>query len=249
MPSPSSRRAAATVSQVAESPTVEREPRGARRKRETRMRLMDAALRLMAENGMEGVAVNEITELADVGFGSFYNHFESKEAIHAAVADWVFEEFADRLDRLTAELADPAEVVAVCVRHTLLRARAEPVWGRFLLREAYSARAMSRGLGRRLWRDIQRGIKDGRFDVSDPFLSFIAVGGAALAAIATDLEFGKVLGDEAARLRNLGFDVRDMPERTATEALTVLGVDRVEAHEIANRALPKGSVTAADGSI
>ncbi|EUC21006.1 regulatory protein TetR, partial [Burkholderia sp. BT03] len=60
----------------------EREPRGARRKRETRGRLLDAALRLMAEKGMEGVAINEITEAADVGFGSFYNHFESKEAIY-----------------------------------------------------------------------------------------------------------------------------------------------------------------------
>ena len=61
----------------------EREPRGARRKRETRARLLDAALRLMAQKGMEGVAINEITEAADVGFGSFYNHFESKEAIYA----------------------------------------------------------------------------------------------------------------------------------------------------------------------
>ena len=59
---------------------VEKEPRGARRKRETRARLLEAALRLSAERGMEGVAINEITEAADVGFGSFYNHFESKEA-------------------------------------------------------------------------------------------------------------------------------------------------------------------------
>jgi len=39
----------------------------------------------MAERGMEGVAINEITEAADVGFGSFYNHFESKEAIYAVL--------------------------------------------------------------------------------------------------------------------------------------------------------------------
>jgi AcrR family transcriptional regulator len=65
----------------------------------------------MAEKGMEGVAINEITEAADVGFGSFYNHFESKEAIYAALLDWVFEDFADALDRLVRDLADPAEVI------------------------------------------------------------------------------------------------------------------------------------------
>src|SRR6478735_3904550 len=64
--------------------------RASRRKHETRVRLLDAAFRLMAERGMEAVAINEITETADVGFGSFYNHFESKEAIYAAVIGTVF---------------------------------------------------------------------------------------------------------------------------------------------------------------
>lgn len=109
---------------VAKTPTPpapaadEREPRGARRKRETRARLLDAALRLMADRGMEGVAINEITEAADVGFGSFYNHFESKEAIYAALVSAVFEEFADSLDKLTEGLSDAAEIISVSVRHT-----------------------------------------------------------------------------------------------------------------------------------
>src|SRR6516225_5779711 len=101
------------------APDAQRESRGVRRKRETRSRLLEAALRLMAEKGMEGVAINEITEAADVGFGSFYNHFESKEAIYATLVDNVFEEFADMLDRLAGGIADPAEVVAVSVRHTV----------------------------------------------------------------------------------------------------------------------------------
>src|SRR5688572_173446 len=117
----------------------EREPRGARRKRETRDRLLRAAFRLFGERGVDAVAINEITEAADVGFGSFYNHFASKEAIYEAVVDWVFEDFADALDRLVSDIADPAEVVSVCVRHTLLRAQREPVWGHFLIREGYSA--------------------------------------------------------------------------------------------------------------
>ncbi|MBV8047377.1 MAG: TetR/AcrR family transcriptional regulator, partial [Paludibacterium sp.] len=121
--------------------STDRESRATRRKRETRAKLLEAALALMADKGMEGVTINEITEAADVGFGSFYNHFESKEAIYAALTEWVFEAFADRLDRLVRHLEDPAEVIAVCTRHTLLRARREPVWGRFLLREGFSTLA------------------------------------------------------------------------------------------------------------
>ena len=107
-------------STTARAPIAEpREPRGARRKRETREKLLRAAFHLIAERGLDGVAVNEMTEAADVGFGSFYNHFESKEAIHAAVLGAVLDDFGDALEKLTADLEDPAEIIAVCVRNVM----------------------------------------------------------------------------------------------------------------------------------
>ncbi|BCG03622.1 TetR family transcriptional regulator (plasmid) [Paraburkholderia sp. PGU19] len=216
----------------------EREPRGARRKRETRGRLLDAALRLMAEKGMEGVAINEITEAADVGFGSFYNHFESKEAIYAILVDNVFEDFADMLDRLASGLSDPAEVISVSVRHTVMRARRDPVWGRFLIREGFSARAMSRGLGQRLLRDIGNGIAAKRFVVADPFIGFLSVGGTVLCAIAAELNFVAPGAPAAGVLKELGFNGEHFPERTAATLLQTLGLKRAEAEKIASRPLP-----------
>jgi AcrR family transcriptional regulator len=227
---------AAPVSPVAVA--EEREPRGARRKRETRARLLDAALRLMAQKGMEGVAINEITEAADVGFGSFYNHFESKEAIYATLVENVFEDFADTLDRLAAGLSDPAEVIAVSVRHTVMRARRDPVWGRFLIREGFSARAMSRGLGQRLLRDIGTGIAGKRFVVADPFIGFLSVGGTVLCAIAAELNFVAPDAPAAGVLKELGFNGEHFPERTAAMLLQTLGLKRAEAEKIAARPLP-----------
>lgn len=219
-------------------PTAEREPRGARRKRETRGRLLEAALRLMAKKGMEGVAINEITEAADVGFGSFYNHFESKEAIYSAVMEWVFEDFADALDRLVGAIADPAEVVSVSVRHTLLRAQREPVWGQFLIREGYSARVLERGLGQRLLRDIQRGIASGRFKREDALMSFLSVGGTVLASISVWLQFHQAHGTRDTAIDQLGFNVDDLPQRVAKMLLLTLGLTRLEAEKIAYRPLP-----------
>ena len=208
---------------------VEREPRGARRKRATRAKLIEAAFRLMAGKGMEGVAINEITEAADVGFGSFYNHFDSKEAIYEAVVESVFEDFADSLDRLVAGVTDSAEVVSVSIRHTVMRAEREPLWGQFLIREALSLRSIERGLGRRLFRDIRNGIQAGRFASADPFMSFLSVGGTVLVSIAVAIT-----------------DVRDpqlsrdhLPERSAATALRILNVDPNEADEIARRPLPR----------
>ncbi len=222
----------------ASSQAATREPRGARRKRETRARLLDAALRLMAHKGMEGVAINEITEAADVGFGSFYNHFESKEAIYAALMDQVFEDFGDALDRLVKDVADPAEVISICVRHTLLRARREPVWGQFLIREGFSARVLERGLGQRLLRDIQKGIAAKRFVTKDPLVSFISVGGTVLAAISAELQFGSALGPQAPVIKALGFTGDGLAERCAAVILTTLGLTPADAAAVSRRSLP-----------
>jgi AcrR family transcriptional regulator len=218
--------------------TTEREPRGARRKRETRQRLMEAALALMAHKGMEGVAINEITEAADVGFGSFYNHFESKEAIHAALTDWAFESFADALDQLCRGISDPAEVVSVSMRYAMLRAQREPQWGQFLIKEGLSTRVLTRGLGLRLLRDIQRGIEAKRFRGDDPLMSFTAAGGIVLASISVWLYLAPSDELPAMPLPLPPFNKDHLPERAATELLLALGLSKTEAEEIARRPLP-----------
>lgn len=214
------------------------ESRQSRRKRETRERLLEAAMRLMAERGMESVAINEITEAADVGFGSFYNHFESKEAIYEALVEQVFDGFGDALDRLVKDVADPAEAIAYCMRHALLRARREPLWGKFLLREGYSMNVFSHGLGQRLLRDIIRGVAAKRLQAPDLFMSFISAGGILLAAIAAEQQVGSESSPQAALLKSLGMAVGGIPERATTLALTTLGIPAEEAAAIARKPLP-----------
>ncbi|AUT66414.1 TetR/AcrR family transcriptional regulator [Paraburkholderia terrae] len=218
-----------------------RHTRGARRKRETRDRLLDAAFGLVAKKGMDGVTINEITEAADVGFGSFYNHFESKEGIFAALVDWLFEEFANALDRLAGDLSDPAEVVAVCVRHTLMRAYREPVWGQLLISEGFSTRALNRGLGQRLLRDSERGISERRFVVADPLMCLISVIGTILAAIAAELHFAASSKRTVTARKMLRSSEERFAERTAAIVLQAFGLKRVEAERIARRPLPTGS--------
>ncbi len=128
---------------------------------------MDAARRLFAAQGVERTRINEITEAADVGFGSFYNHFDSKDAIvRAVLAEAVAAQGAE-LDTLTAELDDPAEVVAVAHRYFVRQARADPDWGWLLVRLDVSHNVMLEALGPFARRDLARGIRTGRFRVAD----------------------------------------------------------------------------------
>ncbi|MBN9563193.1 MAG: TetR family transcriptional regulator C-terminal domain-containing protein [Alphaproteobacteria bacterium] len=52
-----------------------------------RERLLDAAVEAVRQRGYNGCGVQDITDAAGVPKGSFYNHFDSKEALGAAIVE------------------------------------------------------------------------------------------------------------------------------------------------------------------
>jgi len=203
--------------------TDARPTRGARRRARTRARLLDAARELFARQGVDATRINEITELADVGFGSFYNHFADKDAIVEAVLRETTEAQGAALEALTSALDDPAEVVAVAHRHFVRLAREDATFGWLVVRLDVSHRVLSAALAPYALRDLQRGIDAGRFDVPDVAVTLNDTGGALLGVMRAVLD-GQ-LGDDAA-------------ERHAENVLRILGLPRDEAAAIARRPLP-----------
>jgi len=67
--------------------TLTEPTRRERKKDETRRRIFDAAIGLFREKGFEQTTVDEITEKADVGRGTFFNHFHRKEAVLAYLSE------------------------------------------------------------------------------------------------------------------------------------------------------------------
>src|SRR6058998_3759405 len=98
-------------------PAMAKHPdRHARRREVTRTKLIEATKALIARQGVDNTRIQEITEEADVGFGSFYNHFASKEeVIEAVLAETIAAQGAE-IEALTAELEDPAEVISAAHR-------------------------------------------------------------------------------------------------------------------------------------
>jgi len=66
------------------------EPKPGRRERrrtETRERIFRAAMQLFAQHGFFSTTVEDITEAADVGKGTFFNYFPSKEHVLTVLHD------------------------------------------------------------------------------------------------------------------------------------------------------------------
>jgi len=104
---------------MAEAVPASEAPRASRldrRKAQTRQALIDAAVRLIAEGRGDRASIAEITEEADIGFGSFYNHFDSKEQLFQTASEEVLERWGQLIDRATVGISDPAERFAVGTR-------------------------------------------------------------------------------------------------------------------------------------
>lgn len=116
-----------------------------RRKQRTRTALIRAAQAFIA-SGKLNAPILEITQAADVGMGSFYNHFESKEELFEAAVAEVLDAHGALLDQLVADLDDPAEKFACSFRLTGRFFRRRPEESKVLLANGLSLMSSDRGL-------------------------------------------------------------------------------------------------------
>lgn len=123
-------------------PIVQRrsEPRLGRRERhraETRERLFRAALRLFAERGYQETTVEAITEAADVGKGTFFNYFPTKEHVLATFGD----ERIAAIERAVEEARKQAGPVLPVLKNLTIGLAGQSSESAALLRAIYAAHA------------------------------------------------------------------------------------------------------------
>jgi AcrR family transcriptional regulator len=168
------------VSAVESAASAPRASRLDRRKARTRQALVDAAVRLIGEGRGDRASVQEITEAADVGFGSFYNHFDSKEQLFQTASEEVLERWGQMIDRASAGITDQAERFAVGLRISGRLGWTHPDIAGFLTGAGLDALDIPVGLAPRALRDIQAGRDAGRFTVPDAEIALSAVAGGLL---------------------------------------------------------------------
>ncbi|MBB4930605.1 AcrR family transcriptional regulator [Lipingzhangella halophila] len=195
-----------------------------RRKARTRAALIQAAQAFLAA-GNTTAPILEITQAADVGMGSFYNHFATKDELFgAAIAD-ALDSYGATLDQLTAGIDDPAQLFAQGFRLSGRLHRRNPQLSRVLLHHGLNLVRSDIGLAPRALRDIEAAIQAGRFAVSDPELAMVTVAGAALC-------LGRLLHDQPDR------DDATATDQVTEDLLRMLGVPAEEAHKICQLPLP-----------
>jgi AcrR family transcriptional regulator len=107
--------------------------RVARKRLDARRRLIEAASSVIAERGVEGLRLRELADRADVGFGSFYTHFDSKDELVEAVVASLLGGLTQAIIERAAVLDDPARVAAEAHRQFVRLAYEDPSLARLIV--------------------------------------------------------------------------------------------------------------------
>jgi AcrR family transcriptional regulator len=200
------------------------ESRSSRRKRQNRQALIDAGYRVMSQKGIDSATMSEIAEIADVGAGTMYNYFSSKDELAICVIEQVMHRLAERIEAVTDTFKDPGQVYAFGIRNVMKAATTDHRWRSLLRRSEVMAGAMYRVMGPYAIRDIRRAIAAGRYRVENPELAWRLATHAIVG-------FGLAVCEREINAREIDEAVVDL--------LGMVGMSRSEAWKIAHRPCPE----------
>lgn len=196
----------------------------AERRERMHHRLVESALLVFGQRGVDASIVDELIRTAGVSRGTFYNYFRTNEEVLVAVSVAVSNEMLRVVDPFAHTEIDPAARVAVGMRLFIHLAEEFPALGAFLSRGNFRVLAENGLVNEYLPRDLREGRVSGRFHIDDVGAAFDLVVGSTLATLHR-MQSGPLPEGHAARIASL--------------VLLALGLNADEAESIAHRPLLK----------
>lgn len=200
-----------------------REAQSKDKRSRTQARLMDAAVSLFAQRGVDATSVLEITAAAKVANGTFYNYFKDKEEITEAVYRAVTQTLITNIVASLDQLRDGPEQIALGTIWFAEAVSREPHWG-WMMVKALEERTDFRDFSQNtIAKYIENGLKQERFAVQCT---------PALLALFTSVLSGAI----RARLENPTAATREIGLLAAEMHLRMLGMSPKQARTIPARA-------------
>lgn len=182
-----------------------------------RSRLLGSALKIVAQNGPGATSIDDVISAAQVSRGTFYNYFDSPDALVRVLATEIAYELVRMAEPLVLKHDDPAERVASGMRIFIRLAIRHSVVGGFMLRLGWPDLDQRQVLFDFVRRDLEEGLRRQRL-AKMPL------------ALAINIVSGTVIGTIHSMLH--GATESDFVEQAVASALRALGIEDKEARRI-----------------
>lgn len=197
--------------------------RVARRRQRNLEALILAGRDVMGEKGIDAATMAEIAERADIGAGTVYTFFKSKDELAIAVLERLMTDLGTRIEKVTDTFTDPAQVYAFGVRQVIDTCITDLRWRQLLHRTERMAGAMYRQMHPFATRDLKLATRAGRFRVDDADLVW-RMANHAIMGIALAITAGEIS--------------EDIVQDCVVRILCMNGITLDEARELAARPRP-----------
>ena len=198
------------------------ESRVERKRRDSRERILKAAKSLMSEREVDSVTIQDITEAADIGHGTFYLHFKSKFEVLVPILHERTNQLDERLKLALAKIDDPAEIMAHSSRHMARMISEDRLWSWSITHSGIPKEEVRDALGRYSGRDFKMGLASGRFKVPN-------------SRVAADYTLGGFVNSILSAIDNPNGEA--IIDFSTELMLRVFGIPPDEAHSLAHKAL------------
>lgn len=159
-PSPARSRTAAQRAQISDH----RVRTGEVRREQTRRKLLNAALRVFAEKGVQSPPIDDFIVMAGVARGTFYNYFTTPQELLEAVTAELSNEVVRAIENVVVDIEDPLERFSCGVLIYMHLATDLPNWGAFIVRTGLRGPALGLQVDTYLPRDLQLAREQGLID-------------------------------------------------------------------------------------
>ncbi|MDO3398984.1 TetR/AcrR family transcriptional regulator [Mycolicibacterium neoaurum] len=137
------------------------------RKERTRQALLYAGRKVISDTGVAGLRIQEVTDSADVGLGSFYTYFAGKDDFVQAIVVDSLETLAAAMERGQSGDQDPAIITAEATHRAIRLAFDEPDFAQLLIHLNHSDELFAAAMHPHARTVVARGVELGRFAVPD----------------------------------------------------------------------------------
>ncbi len=187
-----------------------------------RGRLIESALLVFAQHGIDPGVIDKVIKTAAVSRGTFYNYFRTNDELFVAVATEVSNEILRIVDPVVHQQPDAASRVACGIRLVFELSRANPMLAEFIVKGGPSSLRYGSLVTEVVPRDLELAINSGQFEVQDIRLAFDLLLGPVYLAFHTVVS---------------GAIDEDYPRNLARGILLALGTQRDTVDEICQRSL------------
>lgn len=119
---------------------------GQNKRDRTRQRLLHAAARVLAQHGDNGATIDNFISAADVARGTFYNYFDTRDALIDALWEQIGADPFHEIQAACSNLDDPALKLGYMMEMIIERAAQNKIWGWLVIHLANSERIMTHEL-------------------------------------------------------------------------------------------------------